>query len=48
MTAFLWAWPIRHPCVELDEVSGEERRENRIFACFWKGLHESVTIRKKE
>ena len=24
-----------------------KRRENRTFACFWKGLHESVAIRRK-
>ena len=34
-------------CVEFDEVSGEERREKRTFACFWKGSHESVAIRRK-
>ena len=33
--------------MELDEVSGEERQEKRTFACFWKGLHESVAIRRK-
>ena len=33
--------------MELDEVSGEERQENRSFACFWKGLHKSVALRRK-
>ena len=33
--------------MELDEVSGDERQQKRTFACFWKGLHESVAIRRK-
>ena len=33
--------------MEIDEVSCEERRENRTFACFWKGLHEPVAIWRK-
>ena len=34
-------------CMETDEVSCEERRENRTFACFWKGLDEPIAIRRK-
>ena len=34
-------------CAELDEISGEERQENLIFAWFWKGLHMSIAIRRK-
>ena len=33
--------------MELDEVSGEKRRKKRTFAYFWKGLQESVAIRRK-
>ena len=33
--------------MEIDDVSGEDRQEKRTFACFWRGIHESVAIRRK-
>ena len=41
------AWPNRHAAWSFTKFPLKNDGENRTFACFWKGLHESVAIRRK-
>ena len=45
--SILLAWPIRHAAWSLTKFQVKNDGRTALFACFWKGLHESVAIRRK-